>query len=101
MLFSTPVSKKWQEKYPVIVYKDGSTRAQVVREESSPDFHKLLTRFQEKTGHGLLINASLCRPGEALVCSPEDAVNMFMGTDLNYMIMENVLVTKRERPDNW
>jgi carbamoyltransferase len=101
MLFSTPVSRKWQEKYPVIVYKDGSTRAQVVREESSPDFYKLLSRFHEKTGHGLLINASLCRPGEALVCTPEDAVNMFMGTDLNYMIIENLLVTKRERPDNW
>jgi len=101
MLFNTPVSKKWQEKYPVIVYRDGSTRAQVVRKERNPDFHKLISRFQEKTGHGLLINATLSRPGEALVCTPEDAVNMFMGTDLNYMIMEDVLVTKREISDDW
>lgn len=101
MLLSTPVSQKWREKYPVIVYKDGTTRAQVVREQSNPAFHQLLSRFYNKTGHGLLINATLCRPGEALVCTPEDAINMFMGTDLNYLIMENVLVTKREVADNW
>lgn len=101
MLFNTPVSKKWQEKYPVIVYRDGSTRAQVVRKENNPDFHQLISRFQERTGHGLLINATLSRPGEALVCTPEDAVNMFMGTDLHYMILEDVLVTKREVSEDW
>lgn len=101
MLFSTPVSQKWQEKYPAIVYRDGTTRAQVVRKQTNPEFHKLLTAFQEKTGHGLLINATLSRPGEALICSPDDAVAMFMGTDLNYMIMENVLVTKRPRSEEW
>ena len=95
------MSRKWQEKYPVIVYRDGCTRAQVVRKESNPDLHKLLCVFQQLTGHGLLINASLSRPGEALVCTPEDALNMFMGTDLNYMIMEDVLVTKRVRGEDW
>jgi len=101
MCISSPVSARWQERYPVVVYEDGTTRAQVVKEESNPDFYKLLQAFQDRTGHGLLINATLCRPGEALVCTPEDAVNMFMGTDLNYMIMENVLVTKREQPETW
>ena len=73
----------------------------MVRKESNPDLHKLLCVFQQLTGHGLLINASLSRPGEALVCTPEDALNMFMGTDLNYMIMEDVLVTKRVRGEDW
>ncbi len=101
MCRSAPVSAKWQEKYPVVVFRDGTMRAQVVREKTSPDFYHLLQRFQEKTGHGLLINATLCRPGEALVCSPEDAVNMFMGADLDYMILENLLVTKRPESDSW
>ena len=101
MCMSLPVSSRWQQRYPVVVYEDGTTRAQVVKEENNPDFHRLLKAFQGRTGHGLLINATLNRPGEALVCTPEDAVNMFMGTDLNYMIMENVLVTKREESDNW
>lgn len=101
MMFSTPLSKKWQEKYPAIVFNNGTTRAQVVNQHSNPDFHKLLSIFQQMTGHGLVINASLSRPGEALICTPEDAVNFFLGTDLNYMIMEDVLVTKRERGEDW
>ncbi len=101
MMFSTPLSKKWQEKYPVIAFNNGTTRAQVVKQETNPDFHKLLSLFHQQTGHGLLINASLSRPGEALICTPEDAVNFFLGTDLNYMIMEDVLVTKRERSEDW
>lgn len=101
MCLSAPMSKEWQTKYPVLVYADGSTRAQVVREENSPDFYKLLSRFQEKTGHGLLINTTLARPGEAIVCSPEDAINLFMGTDLDYLILEDLLVTKREISDSW
>lgn len=101
MCLSSPVSKKWQEKYPVIVYRDGTTRAQVVKKKTNPDFHRLLSAFYERTGHGLLINATLSRPGEALVCTPDDAINMFMGTDLNYLIMENVLVTKRAESDRW
>ena len=76
-------------------------RAQIVRRQSNPDFHKLLSAFQGLTGHGLLLNASLSRPREALVCTPEDALNMFLGTDLSYMIMEDVLVTKRESSPKW
>ena len=101
MCLSSQVSSRWQERYPVVVHEDGTTRAQVVKEENNPDFYHLLKEFQDCTGHGLLINATLCRPGEALVCTPEDAVNMFMGTDLNYMILENLLVTKRKESSTW
>lgn len=101
MCRSVTASDSWAEKYPAIVHVDNSTETQIVDAESNPDLYALLTSFQEKTGHGMLINARLCRPGEALVCSPEDALNMFLGTDLDYMIMEGVLVTKREVSDEW
>ena len=101
MCMSLPVSSKWQELYPDTVCSNGTTRAQIVNQANNPDFYRLLQSFQGETGHGLLINATLSRPGEALVCTPEDAVNMFMGTDLNYMILEDLLVTKREEPDIW
>lgn len=101
MCLSVSVSKQGQEKYPAVISTDGSTRAQIVYAAANPDFHRLLCCFQQKTGHGLLINTTLSRPGEALVCSPDDAINMFMGTDLSYMILENLLVTKRDVPDAW
>ena len=101
MCLSSPASQKWQEQYPLTVYRDGTMRAQIVVKQTNPDFHELLSAFQGLTGHGLLINASLNRPGEALVCSPQHALDMFLGTDLNYMIMEDVLVTKRKSYPKW
>ena len=101
MSMSSPVSSRWSEKYPEIIYKDGTTRAQVVTKEGNEDLYKLLAHFLNVTGHGLIINTSLSRPGEALACSPEDALNVFMGTDLNYMILENILVTKRQDISTW
>ncbi len=101
MCMAVMASPSWAEKYPAIVHVDGSTEAQIVDADSNPDLHQLLTGFQQETGHGILINASLNRPGEALVCSPEDAVNMFLGTDLDYLIMEDILVTRREQSEQW
>lgn len=101
MCMAVMAGASWAEKYPAIVHVDGSTEAQIVDADSNPDLHKLLLGFQQETGHGMLINASLNRPGEALVCSPEDAVNMFLGTDLDYLIMEDVLVTRREQSEQW
>jgi carbamoyltransferase len=101
MCLSVQVDLKWQEQYPVLFARDGTTRPQVVTQQSNPEFHKLLGYFQERTGHGVLINTTLSRPGEALICTPEDAVSMFLGTDLDYLIMENLLVTKRPESDTW
>ncbi len=101
MCMAVMTSATWAEKYPAIVHVDGSTEAQIVDADSNPNLHQLLTSFQQETGHGLLINASLNRPGEALVCSPEDAVTMFLGTDLDYLIMEDILVTRREQSEQW
>ena len=101
MCRAVTASDSWAEKYPTIVHVDKSTETQIVDSLSNPNLHELLLSFQKETGHGMLINARLNRPGEALVCSPEDALNMFLGTDLDYLIMEGVLVSKRESSDEW
>lgn len=101
MCRAVTASDNWAKKYPAIVHVDKSTETQIVDSVSNPNLHKLLLSFQNETGHGMLINARLNRPGEALVCSPEDALNMFLGTDLDYLIMEGVLVSKRESSDEW
>jgi carbamoyltransferase len=101
MCISSLLSNKAKEDYPALRYIDGSTRAQVVKQENNPDLYNLLKCFQELSGHGVLVNTALCRPGEALVCAPEDALSVFMGTDLKFLILEDVLVTKRKEPENW
>ncbi|MBU4487668.1 MAG: hypothetical protein KKI13_01180, partial [Candidatus Omnitrophica bacterium] len=50
--------------------------------------------FHEKTGLPVLINTSLNRRGEPMICSPDDALNMFYGSGLEYLIMGNYLIKK-------
>ena len=42
------------------------------------------------TGNGVVLNTSLNRRGEPMICSPTDALNMFFGSDLQYLIMEDI-----------
>jgi len=77
-----------------VVHEDGTARIQVVDEQAHPRYHQLLQAMQESTGNGVLLNTSLNRRGEPMVCSPEDALNMFFGCDLQYLLLEDFLVTK-------
>jgi len=99
MTSSFEVTPQWREKLPGLVYKDGTSRAHVVKKEANPRFYRLLKEFEAVSGFGVVLNSSLNRPGEAMVCSPEDALNLFFGSDLEYLIMQDLLITKRPEPD--
>jgi len=96
MTITFDVEPRWRELFPAVVYKDGTTRAHVVSKSTSPRFHELLLAMEKLTGYGIVLNTSLNRPGEAMICSPEDALEMFHGSDLEYLIMQDVLVTKSD-----
>jgi carbamoyltransferase len=53
-----------------------------------------MVELEKLTGNGVALNTSLNRRGEPMICSPTDALNMFFGSDLEYLIMEDVLVLK-------
>jgi carbamoyltransferase len=57
-------------------------------------FYALLERMEVLTGNAVLLNTSLNRRGEPMVCTPEDALDMFFGSDLEYLVLEDYLVTK-------
>ena len=50
-----------------------------------------------KTNLGLLINTSFNVRGEPIVCSPEDAYNCFMNTEIDYLVIENFIFDKKEQ----
>jgi carbamoyltransferase len=54
----------------------------------------MMKALEELTGNGVSLNTSLNRRGEPMICSPTDALNMFFGSDLEYLIMEDILVLK-------
>ena len=76
------------------------SRAHVVPQKANPRFYELLKHVEAKTGYGIVLNTSMNRPGEAIICTPEDALEMFFGSDLEYLIMQDVLVTKRPEYSN-
>jgi carbamoyltransferase len=94
MTITFEVAPEWATRIPEVVHEDGTLRAQVVNESSNPRYYALLQEMQTRNGCPVLLNTSLNRRGEPMVCSPEDALNMFFGSDLEYLIMEDVLVTK-------
>jgi carbamoyltransferase len=76
------------------VHEDKTIRVQVVTKKTNKPYYDLIKSFNDLKGVPVVLNTSLNRRGEPMVCSPEDALNMFYGCDLEYLIMENILVTK-------
>lgn len=82
---------------PAVTHVDHSTRIQTVDSERSPRFHRLLKQFHEITGCPMLINTSFNVRGEPIVCSPGDAYRCFMHTEMDMLVMNNIVVLKEEQ----
>ena len=94
MTFTFEVSDEWKTRVPEVVHEDGTSRAQVLERQYNPRWYDLMLELEKLTGNGVSLNTSLNRRGEAMVCSPKDALDMFYGSDLQYLIMEDILVVK-------
>jgi carbamoyltransferase len=77
-----------------VVHVDGTARPQTVSAEASPLYHRLLTEFERRTGLPCVINTSLNRRGEPIVCTPDEALDMFFGSDLDHLVIEGWHVGK-------
>lgn len=94
MTFTFKVNEAWKERVPEVVHEDGTSRGQAVSKDTNPRYYELLEEMEKLTGNGVVLNTSLNRRGEPIVCTPTDAMNMFFGSDLQYLIMEDILVVK-------
>lgn len=83
---------------PAVTHVDYSARLQTVHPETNPRLYGLLTHFETLTGCPVLINTSFNVRGEPIVCSPVDAYRCFMRTEMDYLILENVILKKSDQP---
>lgn len=95
-----------RSEIPAVTHVDYSARVQTVHEETNPRFYKLLDEFEKRTECPVLVNTSFNVRGEPIVCTPEDAYRCFMRTDMDYLVLENVLLAKADQPEwkedsNW
>lgn len=91
---------------PAITHVDYSARVQTVHDDTNPRFARLLRDFESITGCGVLVNTSFNVRGEPIVGLPEDAYRCFMRTEMDYLVLENFILDKREQPEwketgNW
>ncbi|MBT3644542.1 MAG: hypothetical protein HN530_07045, partial [Gammaproteobacteria bacterium] len=82
---------------PAVTHVDYTARLQTVHQETNPKFHALLSQFFEETGCPLLVNTSFNVRGEPIVCTPEQAFKCFMGTELDVLVIGNLLLLKEDQ----
>jgi carbamoyltransferase len=82
---------------PAVTHVDYSARVQTVSEDDNPRYYHMLKKFDEKCGCPVVINTSFNVRGEPIVCTPEDAYRCFMRTNMDYLIMGNFLLEKKDQ----
>ena len=82
---------------PAITHVDYSARVQTVDRTRSPDYFDLISRFEELTGCGMVVNTSFNVRGEPIVCTPEDAYVCFMRTNMDNLVLGPYLLHKEEQ----
>jgi carbamoyltransferase len=87
-----------RSELPAITHVDYSARVQTVHEDTNPRYYHLLKAFEQLTGCGVLVNTSFNVRGEPIVCTPTDAYRCFMRTEMDYLVVENYLLDKKQQP---
>ena len=85
---------------PAITHVDYTARLQTVHQDTNPRLHQLMSVFKERTDSSVLINTSFNVRGEPPVCTPEDAIRCFLNTEMDYLVMENLILSKTEQPQH-
>jgi carbamoyltransferase len=79
---------------PAITHVNGSARLQTVSAEDNPDFHALLLAVGKTTGRQMVLNTSFNVKGQPIVNTPEEAIETFLGTDIEFLFLENFHVIR-------
>ena len=85
---------EWRKRIAAVVHVDGTARVQTVREQTNPMLYRLLKEFDALTGVPVLINTSFNIKGEPIVETPGDAVNCFLTTGVDHLVIHDTIVSK-------
>ena len=88
------ILKNKRNDLPGITHVDGTGRLQTVTKLNNPRFYKLLKKFYEKTKIPIILNTSF-NENEPIVESPEQAINCFLRTNMDVLVLENWIVLRK------
>jgi carbamoyltransferase len=88
-----PIRLSKQKLIPAVTHVDGSGRLQTVDRNISPRYYALIETFRKKTGVPILLNTSF-NENEPIVNKPQEALNCYLRTNMDMLVMENILVSR-------
>lgn len=88
-----PIKPERHKDIPAVTHVDGTGRLQTVMKEVSPRYYALIDAFREKTGVPILLNTSF-NENEPIVNTPAEALDCFLRTDMDMLVMENIVLEK-------
>ncbi len=98
-LFGLDKLKQVRSVIPAVTHVDYSARLQTVDGERNPRLASMMQRFHARTGSPVLINTSFNVRGEPIVCTPQDALRCFMGTEMDVLVLENFVIRRVAQRD--
>lgn len=82
-----------------VTHVDYSARLQTAHKDTNPKYWNMIDRFRQKTGCPVIVNTSFNVRGEPIVCTPMDAYKCFMRTEMDYLVLGNFLLDKKNQPE--
>jgi len=95
MLLAPEVIEEKKKVIPAVTHFDGTARVQTVSKNSNPRLWKLLDVFESKTGVPVIINTSFNLKGEPIVCTPEEAINDYLNSEMDCLVLGNCFIEKK------
>jgi len=90
-----PVKDAYRKELPGITHVDGSGRIQTVSKFDNPVFHSIIEKFEKITGYPIVLNTSFNINGEPIVLTPDDAINTFFNSGLEFLVINNYIIQKQ------
>lgn len=86
-----------RSEIPAVTHIDNSARLQTVHKETNHKYHSLISAFNDLTGCPILVNTSFNVRGEPIVCTPKDAFECFISTDMDILVINNFYLQKNKQ----
>jgi carbamoyltransferase len=86
-----------RSEIPAVTHVDYSARVQTVHAETNPRYHALISAFKARTGCPVIVNTSFNIRGEPIVCTPEDALRCFMGTEIEVLVVGSCFLRREDQ----
>jgi len=97
MITTVDVREEYRAQLPAITHVNGSARVQTVSASDNAEFHALLKAVGKTSGREMVLNTSFNVKGQPIVNTPREAIETFLGTGIEYLFLENVMLARRQR----